>query len=143
MWVCSRVFFLFSPPSRLIKIENYIEQTQRHLHKSTYRIDDCRIQACLCIRLISRHTYVRGMRCTRGITFKSIDLASLPAPSRKISEESCEIPCMKLRTNGRSFNRFLKCSVRYHIFALYLFVYSKIKLVEKSVVVHKMQKLFM
>lgn len=62
-----------------------------------------RTQACLYIRLILGHRM--SAYDVRDITFKSIDLASLPAPSRKISEESCEIPCIKLRMNGPSFNR--------------------------------------
>lgn len=58
-----------------IKIENYVEQTLRHLHKSTYWIDGC-------VSNPSSGRYTRGVAstrvhvCTRASTFKSLDLAA-------------------------------------------------------------------
>lgn len=66
MWVPVREYSYF-PPSRPIKIENYIGQTQRHLRESTYWIDECHIQTCLCIKFIPgvRMYISRTLRGTR------------------------------------------------------------------------------
>jgi len=52
----TRVFLFFF--FLAIKIENYVGQTQRHLRESTYWIDECHIQACLCMRLILKRMLV-------------------------------------------------------------------------------------